>query len=269
MTGLSGEVAVVVGGSQGIGAAIARALAAEGARVAVTSRDGAVAARFAASLGGEHLGVALDVRSTASVDAAAAAITAALDVPSILVNNAGINHIGPAETFPDDEWEDVIDVNLSGVFRCCRVFGRSMLEAGRGSIVNISSLSASMGLPGRAPYAASKAGVVGLTHTLGAEWAGRGVRVNAVLPGPVRTPMVADAIARGVLDEEEIVERTPAGRLGMPEDIAGAVVLLCLPAAGFITAQTLAVDGAYTKYGSAHGSSQIAARVAGARGGDD
>jgi NAD(P)-dependent dehydrogenase (short-subunit alcohol dehydrogenase family) len=144
-----------------------------------------------------------------------------------------------------------------------------MLEGGRGSIVNISSLSASMGLPGRAPYAASKAGVVGLTHTLGAEWAGRGVRVNAVIPGPVRTPMVVDAIARGVLDEQEIAERTPAGRLAMPEDIAGAVVLLCLPGAGFITAQTVAVDGGYTKYASAHGTSEIVARVAGASRKDD
>ena len=110
-----------------------------------------------------------------------------------------------------------------------------------------------MGLPGRAPYAASKAGIVGLTHTLGAEWAGRGVRVNAVLPGPVLTPMVADGIARGVLDEREITERTPAGRLGAPGDVGGAVLLLCLPAAGFITAQTLVVDGGYTMYGSAHG----------------
>ncbi len=269
MTGLTGEVAVVVGGSQGIGEAIARALAVEGARVAVTSRDGAVAQRIAASIGSEHLGVALDVRSTTSVDAAAATIAAELGVPTILVNNAGINHIGPAESFRDEDWADVLDVNLTGVFRCCRTFGRDMLAAGRGSIVNISSLSASMGLPGRAPYAASKAGVVGLTHTLGAEWAGRGVRVNAVLPGPVRTPMVADAIARGVLDEQEIAERTPAGRLGMPDDIAGAVVLLCLPGAGFITAQTIAVDGGYTKYGSAHGSSEIVSRVAGARGVDE
>ncbi len=269
MTGLAGEIAVVVGGSQGIGEAIARALAAEGARVAVTSRDGSVAQRVAASLGPEHLGVALDVRSTSSVDAAAAAVTSALGVPTILVNNAGINHIGPAETFPDGEWDDVLDVNLTGVFRSCRAFGRLMLEAGRGSIVNISSLSASMGLPGRAPYAASKAGVVGLTHTLGAEWAGRGVRVNAVLPGPVRTPMVADAIARGVLNEQEIVERTPAGRLGMPEDVAGAVVLLCLPGAEFITAQTVAVDGGYTRYGSAHGASEIVGRVSGAARKDD
>lgn len=267
--GLAGETAVVVGASQGIGEAISRTLAAAGARVAVTSRDQAVAEQLAASLGAGHVGLALDVRSTESVDTAAAFVIDAIGTPSILVNNAGINHIGPAESFTDEEWAAVLDVNLTGVFRCCRAFGRAMLAAGRGSIVNISSLSATMGLPGRAPYAASKAGVVGLTHTLGAEWAGRGVRVNAVLPGPVLTPMVADGIARGVLDEREITERTPAGRLGLPDDVGGAVLLLCLPAAGFITAQTLVVDGGYTMYGSAHGASEIITRVAGASGKDE
>ncbi|MCY7302975.1 MAG: SDR family oxidoreductase [Thermoleophilia bacterium] len=264
MTDLTGEIAVVVGASQGIGEAIAQTLAAAGARMAVTSRDGATAEQLAASLGEGHIGLALDVRSTESVDAAAASVLESLGAATILVNNAGINHIGPAESFTDEEWSAVLDVNLTGVFRCCRAFGRIMLAGGRGSIVNISSLSATMGLPGRAPYAASKAGIVGLTHTLGAEWAGRGVRVNAVLPGPVLTPMVADGIARGVLDGREITERTPAGRIGAPGDVGGAVLLLCLPAAGFITAQTLVVDGGYTMYGSAHGSSEIISRVEGA-----
>ncbi len=261
MTDLSGEIAVVVGASQGIGEAIARRLSSEGARVAVTSRDGDVADRVAASLGADHIGVALDVRSTGSVDAAAERVADSLGVPSILVNNAGINHIGPAESFTDEEWGAVLDVNLTGVYRCCRAFGKHMLAAGRGSIVNISSLSATMGLPGRAPYAASKAGIVGLTHTLGTEWIGRGVRVNAVLPGPVLTPMVAEGIARGVLDGQEIADRTPAGRLGLPDDVAGAVLLLCLPDAAFITAQTLVVDGGYTMYASAHGASEIVTRV--------
>ena len=268
-TDLSGEIAVVVGASQGIGEAIARVLASAGAHVAVTARDGTVAERVAVSLGEGHVGIALDVRSTVAVDGAAERVSELLGVPSILVNNAGINHIGPAESFTDEDWAAVLDVNLTGVYRCCRAFGKPMLAAGRGSIVNISSLSAMMGLPGRAPYAASKAGIVGLTHTLGAEWAGRGVRVNAVLPGPVRTPMVADGIARGVLNEQEIVERTPAGRLGLPDDVAGAVLLLCLPAAGFVTAQTLVVDGGYTTYGAAHGASEIVSRVFRASGKDE
>jgi len=264
MSDLAGEIAVVVGGSKGIGEAIAETLAAAGARVVTTSRDAATAEQLALSLGEGHIGLALDVRSTESVDAAAAFVLESVGTPSILVNNAGINQIGPAESFTDEEWAAILDVNLTGVFRCCRAFGQMMLTAGRGSIVNISSLSARMGLPGRAPYAASKAGIVGLTHTLGAEWAGRGVRVNAVLPGPVLTPMVADGIARGVLDEREIAERTPAGRIGTPGDVGGAVLMLCLPAAGFITAQTLVVDGGYTMYGSAHGASEIVTRVTGA-----
>lgn len=264
MTDLAGEVAIVVGASQGIGEAIARTLAHEGAVVAVTSRDGAAAERIAASLGEGHVGIELDVRSTASVDRAAERVSELLGVTSILVNNAGINHIGPAESFADEDWAAVLDVNLTGVYRCCRAFGGIMLAAGRGSIVNISSLSATMGLPGRAPYAASKAGIVGLTHTLGAEWAGRGVRVNAVLPGPILTPMVADGIARGVLDEREIVERTPAGRMGLPEDVAGAVLMFCLPGSAFVTAQTLVVDGGYTMFGAAHGASEIVSRVSNA-----
>jgi NAD(P)-dependent dehydrogenase (short-subunit alcohol dehydrogenase family) len=269
VTSLERDVAVVVGGSQGIGEAIAQALAAEGARVVVTSRDLGAAQRVAASLGDTHVGIELDVRSTESVDRAAGRVTELLGVPTVLVNNAGVNHIGPAESFADGDWDAVIDVNLTGVYRCCRAFGTQMLEAGRGSIVNISSLSATMGLPGRAPYAASKAGVVGLTHTLGTEWAGRGVRVNAVLPGPVRTPMVEEGIARGVIDEREVVGRTPAGRFGRPSDVAGAVLLLCLPASTFITAQTLVVDGGYTMYGAAHDASEIVARVSRGRGKDD
>ena len=269
MSDLAGEIAVVVGASKGIGEAIAKTLAGAGARVVTTSRDAATAEQLASSLGEGHFGLALDVRSTESVDAAAAFVVESVGTPSILVNNAGINQIGPAEAFTDEEWAAILDVNLTGVFRCCRAFGQTMLTAGRGSIVNISSLSARMGLPGRAPYAASKAGIVGLTHTLGAEWAGRGVRVNAVLPGPVLTPMVADGIARGVLDEREITERTPAGRIGMPGDVAGAVLMLCLPAAGFVTAQTLVVDGGYTMYGSAHGASEIISRIEGASRKDD
>lgn len=259
---LTGEVAVVTGATKGIGESIARALAHAGARVAVTSRNADAAADVAAALGEGHLGLAMDVRSSAGVDGAAAAIERALGRPTILVNNAGVNVIARAESFADADWDAVVDVNLTGVYRCCRAFGRLMLDARRGAIVNVSSLSARMGLPGRAPYAASKAGVVGLTQTLGVEWAARGVRVNAVLPGPVRTPMVADAIARGILDEVEINERTPAGRIALPEDVAGAVVLLCLPASKFITAQTLVVDGGYTMYGAAHGASQIMERLA-------
>ncbi len=258
MGSLAGEIAVVTGARQGIGAAVVQALADAGARVAVTHHDRGVAEALAAELGPEHAGFALDVRSTASVDAAAVAVAEKVGEATILVNAAGINRIGPAESFTDEEWNEILDVNLTGAYRCCRAFGSPMLAAGRGCIVNVASIiGPQVAMPGRAPYAASKAGIVGLTRVLGIEWAARGVRVNALLPGPVRTPMVARAIEDGVIVEQEVVDRTPAGRFAEPEDVARAVVLLCNPDAGFVTAQTLVVDGGYVMYGAAGPASRL------------
>ena len=253
MRTLVGEIAVVSGAGRGIGEAVARALADAGARVAVTSRDPVATAAVAASLGKGHVGLAMDVRSRDSVDAAAAAVAEQLGTPTILVNNAGVNRIGAAELLTDEDWDLVIDVDLTGVYRCCRAFGGLMLTAGRGAIVNVGSITgAVVGMPGRAPYGAAKAGVVGLTRVLAVEWADRGVRVNALLPGPVRTSMVAEAIERGIVDEQEVVDRSPSGRIAEPEDVAGAVVALCDPRGAFVTGQAIAVDGGYATYGAAH-----------------
>lgn len=250
---LEGEVAVVTGAGKGIGEALAIALADAGALVAVTSRKPEDAERVASGLGTGHVGVGMDVSSSAAVDTAVAAILHALGEPTVLVNNAGVNRIGPAESYTDEDWELVLDTNLTGVFRACRAFGSRMLVAGRGTIVNVASIIGPVvGAPGRAAYAASKGGVVGLTRTLGVEWAGRGVRVNAVLPGPVLTPMVQDAIDRGIVDPSDVVGRTPAGRFCLPDDIARAVVLLCSAEARFVAGQTIVVDGGYTAYGAAH-----------------
>ncbi len=255
---LHGDVAIVTGAGKGIGAAIACALAEAGARVAVTSRVAADAERVAATLAGDgHIGLGMDVRSSTAVDGAVAAAAAALGAPAILVNNAGVNHLGPSETYPDDAWERVIDVNLTGVFRCCRAAGALMLGEGRGAIVNVASIvGATIGMPWRAPYASSKAGVVGLTRTLAVEWAERGVRVNALLPGPVRTEMVAVAIEQGAVDEQLVIDHTPAARWGLPADVAGAVVLLCSTGASFLTGQAIVVDGGYATFGGAHPASR-------------
>jgi NAD(P)-dependent dehydrogenase (short-subunit alcohol dehydrogenase family) len=254
---LQGEVAIVTGAGKGIGEAIAHALASAGARVAVTSRLAADAERVAAALGPAHLGLGMDVRESAAVDTAVAAAAGELGAPTILVNNAGVNRLGQSESYPDDEWERILDVNLTGVFRCCRAVGARMLEAGHGSIVNVASIvGATVGMPWRAPYASSKAGVVGLTRTLAVEWAGRGVRVNALLPGPVQTPMLAVAIAQGAVDPQGVVDHTPAGRWALPEDVADAALLLCSPAGRFVTGQAIVVDGGYSTFGAAHAASR-------------
>jgi NAD(P)-dependent dehydrogenase (short-subunit alcohol dehydrogenase family) len=233
---LAGEVAVVTGAAQGIGAAVADALEAAGAIVARTDLEGA---QFD-----------LDVTDRPSVEGTLAEIAERLGELSILVNNAGINRIGPSETLPDERWQQVLDVNLTGTFRCAQAAGVRMLTTGRGAIVNVASISAFVGMPGRAAYCAAKAGVVALTRVLAVEWAARGVRVNAVAPGYVGTPMVEQAIAAGLLDEDELAARTPLARVASPAEIADAVVYLASPAARYVTGQTLVVDGGYLAYGA-------------------
>ena len=233
---LTGEVAVVTGAAQGLGAAVADALDAAGAHVARTDVAGA--------------DFGLDVTERSSVENALAEIAGSLGEPTILINNAGVNRIGPSETIAEQRWQQVVDVNLTGTFRCSQAAGARMLAAGRGSIVNIASISAYLGMPGRAAYCATKAGVIGLTRALGVEWASRGVRVNAVAPGYVGTPMVEQAIAEGLLDAEELAARTPLGRVASPAEVADAVVWLASPAARYVTGQTLVVDGGYLAYGA-------------------
>ena len=234
------RVAVVTGAAKGIGAAIAGALADAGCELALIDReDAAEQAR-----GG--LAVRGDVADLADVRDFADAVLERFGRVDVLVNNAGVSSIGPAESTPVEEWRRVLDVNLTGPFLLCQAFGARMLEQGAGAIVNVASIAGLRGVSDRVAYNASKHGVIGMTRTLAAEWGGRGVRVNAVCPGWVRTPMdVADQAAGGY-DDADITEQVPMGRFAAPQDIAAAVAWLADPAqAAFVNGVALPVDGGW------------------------
>ena len=237
-------VALVTGASRGIGAACARALAAGGHDVAIgyaTDADGAAAtAATVEALGRRASTHAADVADEAQAAGMIEAMEEALGPLDALVLNAGITRDGLAVRMSADDWTAVIDTNLSGAFYTARPALRGMLRRRSGSIVAISSIVGLIGNPGQANYAAAKAGMIGMVRALAREAGGRGVRVNAVAPGYIATDMTAS-----LSDEQRagLLTQTPLGRLGDPEDVAGAVAFLCSPAAAFITGAVLSVDG--------------------------
>jgi 3-oxoacyl-[acyl-carrier protein] reductase len=239
-----GQVAVVTGAGRGIGEAIAKTLAAGGARVAVVSRTEANAEKTAQAINASHPGAAtayaVDVADFNAVQELAAAIIEQLGRVDILVNNAGVTRDGLSMRMSSEDWDVVVDTNLKGAFNFIRAVQRPMAKQRSGRIINISSVSGIMGNAGQANYAASKAGLIGLTKTIARELSGRGITVNAVAPGFIETDMT------NVLPESirtAVVERIPLGRFGAPDDIAAAVAFLAGSEAGYITGQTLVVDG--------------------------
>ena len=236
---LDGKVALVTGGSRGIGAAISRELADAGAHVAVNYRAGQEAAE---TIAGEISGLAVqaDVSSADEVQSLVERVESEFGDLDILVNNAGVTRDTLIARMSDEDWETVIDTNLRGTFNTARAVARKMLRRRSGAIVNLSSVVGVHGNPGQANYAASKAGIIGLTKALARELGSRSVRVNAIAPGYISTELT------DVLNEEQrglILGNTPLARLGEPEDVARAVRFLCSDEAAFITGEVLLVDG--------------------------
>lgn len=238
------NTAVVTGAAQGLGLVTARRLAAAGYRVVLTDMQDVSAQ--AASISGEAIGISGDVSSEAFVEDMAGRIAKDFGGTEVLVNNAGISLIQPAEDTTLDQWQKMMAVNLQGPFLLCRAFGRQMLSAGKGSIVNVASVAGLGGVIHRSAYNTSKHGLIGLTRTLAGEWGGRGVRVNAVCPGWIKTEMDVKDMGSGAYDDTDIVNRVPMARFAMPEDVAEGIAFLASDAASFINGVSLPVDGGWT-----------------------
>ncbi len=249
---LQGRVALVTGAGRGIGRAIAEGYARQGASLVLAARTRAQLEEVARGIeraGGQSATVPLDVTDEAQVESACQTALERFGRLDILVNNAGINVVRPTEEVPLEEWNAIIQTNLTGVFLCSRTVGRHMLAQRSGSIINVGSILSFTAFPNRFAYAATKGGVVQMTRVLAVEWANRGVRVNALAPGFIRTELVAELGRRGKLDLSKIPGRTPIGRIGEVSDLVGPAIFLASDEAAFVTGHTLVVDGGYTAYG--------------------
>jgi NAD(P)-dependent dehydrogenase (short-subunit alcohol dehydrogenase family) len=248
---LSGKSAVVVGGTSGIGLAMALGLAGAGADVAASSRRQEQVDEAAAAIeatGVKALRLTSDVGDRASLEALLAGAVQAFGKVDILINCAGKIKRAPTVDFPEEAWDDIMDTNVTGTLRACQIFGKHMLARGYGRIINIASLNTFVSLKEVTAYAASKAAVGALTKSLAVEWSAQGVNVNAIAPGVFRTALNAELLDKSERGKE-LRLRTPMGRFGKTEELVGAAIFLASEAASFVTGEILVVDGGFLASG--------------------
>lgn len=246
----NGKAALVTGAGKGMGLAAAKAFAEAGAAVMVADINEGSALKAADELvksGHKAIGMRCDVADEAQVKAVVEKTVAIFGSLDAAYNNAGIQSlVTDTADLTSEEWDRVFSVNLRGVFLCMKYELMQMREQGSGAIVNCSSIGGLIGLPGRAAYHAAKHGVLGLTKSAALEYAPRGIRINAICPGTIRTPMVEDMFTSGDLSEEEVVKLAPINRLGEAPEIADTVLWLCSPMSTYVIGQSITVDGGYT-----------------------
>ena len=240
MFDLSGMTALVTGASGGLGSAIAKSLSAQGARLALSGSNQAKLEAFAKELGGDHVTLVCDLGNSEQVDQLVPRAVEALGQLDILVNNAGVTRDNLAMRMKDEEWDQVITINLEGAFRLMRAAMKPMMKARHGRIINITSVVGVTGNPGQANYVASKAGLIGMSKAFAQEVASRGITVNCVAPG-FMTSAMTDALTDA--QKEGILSKIPTGVMGSGDDIGAAVVYLASKEAGYVTGQTLHVNG--------------------------
>jgi NAD(P)-dependent dehydrogenase (short-subunit alcohol dehydrogenase family) len=249
---LKNKVAIVTGASKGIGKAIAMSYAREGASVVLASRSLNILETIAQEIrtsGGEAMAVSVDIRNVESINDLVKKAVDRYGRLDLLVNNAGITMGGPSEDLSPEDWRTALETDLFGVFFSCQAAARVMIPQGGGGIVNISSVNGILAAPRRAAYCASKAAVNELTKVLAIEWADRKIRVNAIAPGYVRTELVQDVIDKGAISLEAIKKRTPQGRIGEVEDIAGLAVYMASDESSYMTGSIVNIDGGWLAYG--------------------